>query len=343
MGGIVPIRVLADAIEILDQRALPQMTRYFRCDTGADVVAAIQSLAVRGAPAIAIAGLYGLWLDARTLNTGNDFFTNLRTRAQVLRAARPTAVNLMRALDDALKAVAELDPESAINSLRWMADRLAREEQARSQRMAAFGADLIPSSSAVLTHCNTGSLATMGLGTALGVIREAHRRTLIRQVWVDETRPLLQGARLTAWELQQDGIPATLITDSMAASLMSHGLVSAILVGADRIALNGDTANKIGTYGLAVLAHFHGIPFYVVAPMSTFDPAMPSGADIPIEERNPAEVRMVAGQMLAPEHFPAYNPAFDVTPGSLITAIVTDLGVLRPPYGTAIPELVARG
>lgn len=302
------------------------------------VVEAIQSLAVRGAPAIAVAGLYGIWLESLALQGERRYVESLEAAKNQIKHARPTAVNLSWAVDR-VWTMRPSDPHALPSYLRAAADHLYEEERARNQRMADLGSRLLGPGSRVLTHCNTGSLATIGVGTALGVIREAHAQGNIRHVWVDETRPLLQGARLTAWELLQDGIPATLITDNMGASLMAREQVDAVLVGADRIAGNGDTANKIGTYGLAIWAHFHQIPFYVVAPLSTIDRSLAHGGGIPIEERDADEVRTVRGQAIAPQGMNVYNPAFDVTPAALITAIVTDAGVVRRPYQTAIAEL----
>lgn len=339
---IEPIRRQNDAVEILDQRALPEDLRYLSCTRADDVIAAIQSLAVRGAPAIGVAGVYGLWLEARALTGHPDFMRRLREAKDRLQNARPTAVNLSWALDRTWYAVRNGEPTEVARMVQRAGDMLAEEERQRSARMAEAGAALIAPNTRVLTHCNTGSLATVGVGTALGVIREAYHQGKVDSVWVDETRPLLQGARLTAWELEQDNIPATLITDSMAAMLMAKGLVDAVVVGADRICANGDTANKIGTYSLAVLAHHHQVPFYVVAPMSTVDPHLDEGSAIPIEERAGDEVRTVRGTPVAPEAMRTYNPAFDVTPGTLITAIVTDRGVARVPYRLSLEELLAR-
>ncbi len=335
---IDPIRRYDNAIEILDQRRLPETVSYITCTRAATVVEAIQSLAVRGAPAIAVAGLYGVWLESLALQGDPRRGERLESAKDQIKNARPTAVNLSWAVDK-VWTTRPSDPRVLPSYLRAAADHLYEEERLRNQRMANLGSELLGPESRVLTHCNTGSLATIGVGTALGVIREAYAQGHLSHVWVDETRPLLQGARLTAWELLEDGIPATLITDSMAASLMARKQVDAVLVGADRIAANGDTANKIGTYGLAVWAHYHQIPFYVVAPLSTIDRSLAHGGGIPIEERDADEVRTVRGQAIAPQGMNVYNPAFDVTPAALITAIVTDAGVVRRPYQTAIAEL----
>jgi methylthioribose-1-phosphate isomerase len=290
-------------VVLLDQRRLPDEEVDLVCETAADVAEAIRTLAVRGAPAIGVAAAYGM---ALTALRGDD----LAEAERELASSRPTAVNLFWALEQMRD-----DPTPA------RARALHAEEVDRCKRMAAHAAELFAPGTRALTHCNAGGLATGGYGSAVGALRAAWERGLLASVLVDETRPLLQGARLTAWELEAVGIPHAVIADSAAASLMAQGEVDLIVTGADRIAANGDTANKIGTYSLAVLAKHHGIPFYVVAPTSTVDGATPTGADIPIEERDPAEVTT---------RFPARNPAFDVTPAALITAIVTEEGVRRP-------------
>jgi len=301
---------------LLDQRRLPDEVVELECRSAAEVAEAIRTLAVRGAPAIGVAAAYGYALAAAR---GED----LDEAADVLRRSRPTAVNLAWAL-------AELRPLGRdAGALAARARTLHREEVERCRTMAGHAAELFSPGDRALTHCNTGGLATGGYGTALGALRSAYARGLLAHVFVDETRPLLQGSRLTAWELERAGIPHSVIADSAAASLMAQGEVTHVLTGADRIAANGDTANKIGTYGLAVLARHHGIPFSVVAPTSTLDPAAPSGEAIPIEERSPAEVSA---------RFPARNPAFDVTPAALVAAIVTEEGVHRPPYEASLPR-----
>jgi len=290
-------------VVLLDQRRLPGERVELACATVDELVVAIRELAVRGAPAIGVAAAYGLALAAAR---GDD----LDGAARALAASRPTAVNLAWALEEMR---GDPSPEHA--------RRLHKEEVERCRAMAAHAAELFGPGTRALTHCNAGALATGGYGSAVGALRAAWERGLLAHVWVDETRPLLQGARLTAWELEAAGIPHAVIADSAAASLMASGEVDCVVTGADRIAANGDTANKIGTYSLAVLAAHHGIPFYVVAPTSTIDPETPSGAAIPIEERDGAEVT---------ERFAARNPAFDVTPAELITAIVTEHGVRQP-------------
>lgn len=303
------MRLEDDRVLLLDQRRLPEAEVELECRSATEVAEAIRSLAIRGAPAIGIAAAYGYALAAAH---GED----LGEAERVLRASRPTAVNLGWALD---RMRAEPTAEAA--------RRIHRDEVDRCRQMAQHAAELFAPGTRALTHCNTGALATGGYGTALGALRAAWERGLLRHVLVDETRPLLQGSRLTAWELEADGIPFSVIADSAAGAVMAAGEVDCVVTGADRIAANGDTANKIGTYGLAVLASHHGIPFYVVAPTSTVDPATPTGADIPIEEREAAELT---------GRFEARNPAFDVTPAALITAIVTERGVHRPPYNSAL-------
>ena len=317
MGELQPDRIVRledDAVVVLDQRRLPDAEVDLRCATAAEVAEAIRTLAVRGAPAIGIAAAYGLALAAAR---GED----LVEAHAVLLSSRPTAVNLRWALD----AMRE-DPS------RERAERIHADEVERCRAMGAHGLELFPEGARVLTHCNAGGLATGGYGTALGAVRAAFEAGRVEHVWVDETRPLLQGARLTAWELDALGIPHAVIPDGAAASFMARGEVDLVVTGADRIAANGDTANKIGTYSLAVLAAHHDLPLVVVAPTSTLDPATASGADIPIEERDPAEVTA---------RFPARNPAFDMTPAALVSAIVTERGVHRPPYTESLPRKAA--
>jgi methylthioribose-1-phosphate isomerase len=301
---------------------------------------------VRGAPAIGVTAAYGMVLGARAYQASDadGFVSHLETVEALLRSTRPTAVNLQWALDRTLaqgRAVAQRDGvHAAQRKLQELADAMAEEDIAANRQMGAFGLDLVPSGANVLTHCNAGALATVDYGTALGVVRAAHEAGRGIHVYVDETRPFLQGARLTAWELQQLGVPMTLITDNMAGHFMNRGKVDLVVVGADRIAANGDVANKIGTYSLAVLARENGIPFYVAAPASTIDLSLASGAEIPIEERSSAEVVQVFSQRIAPEGVTAAHPAFDVTPARLVTAIITEHGVLRAPYEPALAEAV---
>ena len=306
--AVEPLRFEGGALLVLDQRALPEAERWIRCETVEQVADCIRGMAVRGAPAIGLAAAYGMVLAE-----------DRETAAELLRSTRPTAVNLAWALEQCRDAA---DPLEA-------ARRLHREQDEADRRLAALGAELFGPGTRALTHCNAGALATGGYGTACGVLRAAWDSGRLAEVWVDETRPLLQGARLTAWELRRAGIPHRVVADSAAGSLMAQGLVDRVVVGADRIAANGDVANKVGTYPLAVLADRHGVPFYVAAPLSTIDTATPDGSAIPIEERDPAEL-LAEGD--------AFNPAFDVTPAELVTAIVTEAGVLEPPY----PESIAR-
>jgi methylthioribose-1-phosphate isomerase len=309
------IRLEEDRVVLLDQRRLPDEVAELECRSAAEVAEAIHVLAVRGAPAIGIAAAYGYALAARN---GDD----LEEAARVLASARPTAVNLAWAL-----AEVSSSPDPAAR-----ARELHDEEIDRCRRMAAHAAGLFAPGSRVLTHCNAGGLATGGYGSALGAIRRGWEDGLVRFVFAGETRPLLQGSRLTAWELDRLGIPHAVIADSAAGSLMASGEVDCVVTGADRIAANGDTANKIGTYGLAVLAWHHGLPLYVVAPTSTIDPSTRTGAEIPIEERDGAELSA---------RFSARNPAFDVTPAELVSAIVTEAGIHRAPYAESLPRVIA--
>jgi methylthioribose-1-phosphate isomerase len=310
---IEPLRFDGGALHVLDQRALPGEERWIRCETVEQVADCIRTLAVRGAPAIGLAAAYGLALAPPE---------ERHAAAELLRSTRPTAVNLAWALEQCRDAT----------DVSGVARRLHREQDEADRRLAALGAELFGEGTRALTHCNAGALATGGYGTACGVLRAAWEDGRLAEVWVDETRPLLQGARLTAWELRKAGIPHRVVADAAAGSLMARGEVDRVVVGADRIAANGDVANKVGTYPLAVLADRHGVPFYVAAPLSTIDAATPDGGAIPIEERDPSEV-VADGE--------AFNPAFDVTPAELVTAIVTEAGVLRPPYADSIAKALA--
>ena len=325
-----------DAVRIIDQRRLPEHVLERDLRTLEEVCEAIESLAVRGAPAIGIAGAMGLvvaMLPCRDASR-EAFVRRLRESADAIRRTRPTAVNLPWALDRMLRRAgsADGDPRTVIEQMRDEATRILEEDRAMCRRIGEHGLPFVHDGARILTHCNAGALATGGIGTALAPIylaAEAGRRV---EVVVDETRPLLQGSRLTAWELSQAGIPVTLITDNVAASLMRAGAVDLCLVGADRIAANGDVANKIGTYGVAVAAHHHGIPMYVAAPTSTFDADTPGGDAIAIEQRTADEVRRGFGTLTAPADVAVCNPAFDVTPASLVTAIISDAGVHHPPF-----------
>jgi methylthioribose-1-phosphate isomerase len=331
-------------LTLLDQTLLPREETYLEYTDPAHVALAIRDLVVRGAPAIGCAAAYGVAL-AAIRYTGDDpgeLSAAVREAMQALGRSRPTAVNLFWALDrmeDLLDSLREKQCEEIRDALENEAIRIFAEDLAACRTMGDFGAELIPGNAKILTHCNAGALATAGYGTALGVVRSAHRLGKVSMVWVDETRPVLQGARLTAWEMVREGIPATLITDSMAGAIMAAGDVDFVVVGSDRIAANGDVANKIGTYTVAVLARRHNIPFIVAAPVSTIDFRIPTGEDIPIEERDPVEVMGYGSERWAPEGVNIYNPAFDVTPAELVTAIVTEKGVLAPPYPQAIEAL----
>jgi len=316
-GEVQPIRWQGDRLELLDQRLLPDRTEYVACRSAEDVAQAIRDMVVRGAPAIGCAAAFGF-----VLGKGS------KEAYEILAKSRPTAVNLVWALERMKKA----------KDLEAQAIAIYDEDLAANRAIGRFGAELIRERSRVMTHCNTGALATAGYGTALGVIRASKGKNI--SVIANETRPYLQGARLTAWELVQEGIPCTLITDSMAGHLMSRGEVDVVIVGADRIAANGDVANKIGTYPLAVLAKRHGIPFYVAAPLSTFDPKIADGSHIPIEERPAAEVTGYRGTRWAPEGVSVRNPAFDVTPAELVTAIISEKGIASPPYLESIAALL---
>jgi methylthioribose-1-phosphate isomerase len=333
----------AHRLTILDQTLLPGEERWLELDTVEGVVEAIAMLRVRGAPAIGIAAAMGLVaaLRARTVGPRESFLRLVERDAATIRTARPTAVNLGWAMDRMLRRAASTPGEgrAVLAALEAEAQAIWDEDKEACRRMAEHGQKVLAGRTRgggapvnVLTHCNTGFLATGGVGTALGIVHLAAERGVPVHVWVDETRPLLQGSRLTAWELGKAGIPHTVITDGAAASLMAAGKVDVVVVGADRIARNGDTANKVGTFSLAVVARHHGVPFYVVAPFSTFDLACPSGDAIPIEQRGGAEVTRPLGRQAAPEGSAAYNPAFDVTNAELISGWVTERGILRPPF-----------
>lgn len=331
-----------ETVRVLDQRLLPAETSYLRCRDHHDVAVAIRDMAIRGAPAIGVAAALGLALAVRrTPGLTPDAF---QAACDELAATRPTAVNLFWAIARMRERFARetaLGGSGLADGMLEEALAIQSEDLAACRRMGDLGAELIPQDARLLTHCNAGALATAGYGTALGVVRSAAREGKVRLVYADETRPYLQGARLTAWELMQDGIPTTLIADNMAGHLMARGEVDAVIVGADRIAANGDVANKIGTYTVAVLARENGIPFYVAAPVSTFDLQTPTGAQIPIEERPPEEVTHHAGRRLAPEGVRVRNPAFDVTPSRYVTAIVCERGIARAPYAESLARLAS--
>jgi len=333
-------------LKLLDQSVLPHQTRVVACATADEVADAIRTMKVRGAPAIGAAAAYGLVLAAQTAAAADPpmLRAHLDTAARMLLGTRPTAVNLRWAVERMLAVAGRVAWRSGgdlVEALLAEAQRICEQDVRTNRAIGANGAALIRPGERILTYCNTGSLATVDYGTALGIIRAAHEQGKRIQVFVSETRPLLQGARLTAWEVLRYGIPATLIADNAAAWLMRQGLIDRVVVGADRVAANGDTANKIGTYGLAVLARAHEIPFLVAAPLSTVDFRAPDGSAIPIEERPPEEVTHVAGVPVAPEGIAAANPAFDITPHHLITAIVTEAGVATPPYTRSLLDLSA--
>jgi len=324
---------------MIDQRKLPMVEEYPVFKNYRDIAGAIRSMVVRGAPAIGVAAAMGIALGVRDSRAGNmselrEEFTEI---TEILASTRPTAVNLFWAIERMKRRFKEIATDSS--DKRVIADRLIHEALAiqaedieGNKRIGRFGQELLPNSGTILTHCNAGALATAGYGTALGVIRAAIENGKRLHVLADETRPFLQGARLTAWELWKDGIDVRVISDNMAGSFMRQGLIDAVIVGADRIAANGDVANKIGTYSLAVLARQHEIPFYVAAPLSTLDLGIPDGSSIPIEQRDPAEVTHIGGVRVVPDGVLVFNPAFDVTPNSFVTAIITDRGVAVPPY-----------
>ena len=326
-------------LHLLDQTVLPAETVYLAMATPEEVAAAIRRLAVRGAPAIGIAGAYGVLLGALSAGDAAGAVEEEARRAiKAIGESRPTARNLFWALErmeSALEA-GPREPARILSRLRETADEIAQEVIETDLTLARAGQEVIGEGARILTHCNSGPLAALRYGTAVGVFIEAHRLGNNIHVWVDETRPLLQGARLTTWELARAGVPYTLICDNMAGQVMKEGRIDLVMTGADRIAANGDSANKIGTYALAVLAHAHGIPFYIAAPGSTVDLSCPAEPDIVIEERDADEVRRCSGRLIAPADAPVYNPAFDVTPARYLDGIVTDRGVLRPPYSESL-------
>jgi methylthioribose-1-phosphate isomerase len=339
-----PIRWNGESLELLDQTRLPHEETWLSCSEPGEVADAIRRLAVRGAPAIGIAAAYGAALSVTGARCAEEADIRFGEACDLLGGTRPTAVNLGWALARARGAfeAARREGEDPFDALVALADSIHTDQMESDERMAELGAALVEPGSRVLTHCNTGPLATGGRGTAGGVIEAAWRDGKVELVWVDETRPLLQGARLTAWELGRAGVPFRVSPDNGAGILMARGLVDRVFVGADRIAANGDVANKVGTYTVAVLAHRHGVPFHVVAPLSTIDPRTDTGDSIEIEERGPAEVTEVLGATVAPVGADAVNFAFDVTPADLVTSIVTEAGVLEPPYKESISLALGR-
>ena len=331
-----------EALALLDQRLLPTREEFLLCRNTEDVVHALATMAVRGAPAIGVTAAWGCVLAALEAGQGPD--AGLEQLLERIASARPTAVNLRWAVERMRRLwTPGLTRTQLVAAWREAAAAMQREDIAANRAIGAFGAPLVPQGARIMTHCNAGALATAGYGTALGVIRAAWERDTSISVIANETRPFLQGARLTAYELAREGIPVRVACDNACGLLMRRGLVDCVVVGADRIAANGDTANKIGTYGVAILAREHGIPFYAAAPLSTFDPQTPDGTAVPIEERDAREVTHVGDAQITPDGVPVYNFAFDVTPAGLITAIITDKGVLRPPYDEAISGLFAQG
>jgi len=332
-----------DVIVMIDQRKLPGQEIYVRCRTAQEVARAIRTMVIRGAPAIGVAAAMGLALGAKksTAKGTRQFAVEFQKTCDMMAATRPTAVNLFWAIDRMKRAFAEgaqagESPDELAARLEREARMIHDEDLARCRAMGGFGAHVVPDGARVLTHCNAGALATAGYGSALGVIRAAVEQGKKIAVFADETRPFLQGARLTAWELVRDGINTTVITESMAGPLMRAGEVDLVVVGADRIAANGDTANKIGTYTVAVLAHEHKVPFYVAAPLSTIDLSTPDGDQIPIEERDGREITHIGSSRLTPEGAKIRNPAFDVTPHRYIAGIITEKGIVRPPFADTL-------
>lgn len=335
------IRWQGNSLALLDQTRLPVEEVWNTYTDYRKVADAIRRLVVRGAPAIGVAAAYALCLAAMEYKGQNpeEFQKSMAAASAELAASRPTAVNLFWALDRMGLALGAAGcGAEALPILIREAEAIHREDVVMNRAIGAAGAAIVPHGARILTHCNAGAIATGGYGTALGVVRSAFTQGKVEMVYCDETRPLLQGARLTAWELVKDGIPATLITDNMAASLMAQGKIDLVLLGCDRMAANGDFANKIGTYGVAVLAHYHGIPFYSVLPSSTIDLSIPDGSHIPIEQREASEVTHFAGVRTAPEGVGVYNPAFDVTPHRLLTGIITEKGVIHPPFAEQLAE-----
>ena len=331
-------------LKLLNQAKLPLSVEYVDCKTHKEVAEAIKNMIVRGAPAIGVTAAYGMALAAKEFmeKPKNDFMDDLYNAGELLKSTRPTAVNLFWAVDKMYKTAK--DNETASNKdislmLEKAAINIHEEDIALNKSIGRYGVEIVPEEAVIMTHCNAGALATAGYGTALGVIRAAFEKGILKKVFACETRPLLQGARLTAWELHQDKIPVTLVADSVAGYLMGQGQIDIIVVGADRIARNGDAANKIGTYSLAILANYHNIPFFIAAPYSTIDMGMATGKEIIVEERHCNEVRHIHGVKVIPEEIQAYNPAFDVTPNKLITGIITDKGILTAPYEKEIERL----
>lgn len=338
------IKLENDTLILLDQRKLPEKLEFFKASDYQEVAFAISDMVVRGAPAIGATGAYGVYLAALEYDdlSENEFLSQMQDAIEYLNQARPTAVNLSWAthrMFNIIKKNSGQDRQALIRLLEQEANNIAREDVEINKTMARHGDKIVPVSANILTHCNTGALATVDYGTALGVIREAHRNNKNIHVYADETRPRLQGARLTAFELVKENIPATLIADSVAATLIRDGKIDLILVGADRVAANGDIANKIGTYMLSELARVHSVPFYVVAPRSTIDYNLDHGDLIEIEERSPDEVKKIGSEVIAPDEIDVYNPAFDITPAENVTGIITEYGIVEPPFVSGLREI----
>jgi methylthioribose-1-phosphate isomerase len=333
-------------IVMVDQRKLPGQEVYVHCKTAPEVARAIKNMVIRGAPAIGVSAAMGIALGMRRSKASGtrQFAVEFNKTCDLMAGTRPTAVNLFWAIDRMKRVLATgVQAGQSVAELKDLLEQEARaihdEDLESCRAMGRFGADIVPDGARILTHCNAGALATAGYGTALGVIRAAAERGKVRQVFADETRPFLQGARLTAWELVRDHVPTTVIAESMAGPLMQRGDIDVVVVGADRIAANGDVANKIGTYTVAMMANAHDIPFYVAAPLSSIDLATASGDDIPIEQRNPRELTHLGPTQLAPDGASVWNPAFDVTPARLIAGIITERGIARPEYSESLRRL----
>lgn len=337
-----------DAVTMIDQRLLPVKEVYVKCKTYQEVAEAIREMIIRGAPAIGVAAAMGIALGAQNIKAKGfeEFYNEYEVICDHLAGTRPTAVNLFWAVDRMKRFCVE-HKKAPVERLKGLIKdeglRIYEEDLEINRKIGINGNEIIPNGAGILTHCNAGALATAGYGTALGVVRAAYEAGKGIQVFADETRPFLQGARLTAWELMKDNIPVTLITDNMAGYFMKKGMIDLVIVGADRIAGNGDTANKIGTYSVAILAKEHNIPFYVAAPISTLDLSLKSGDEIPIEERNIREVTHVFDRQIAPEGVKVLNPAFDVTPNRYIAAIITENGIVRAPFDTGLRDIVGKG
>lgn len=330
--------------KMVDQTVVPYEYKFVNITTGEDMFHAIRNMIVRGAPAIGIAGAHGVILfaqeGAKEISSREEFVNWLLEKAEYMKTSRPTAVNLMWAVEKQEEVIknSKSDIQGIIEELKANAIKLENEDIEINKKIGDYGAEVVPKSATILTHCNAGALATVGYGTALGVVRSAYAKDNTIQVFADETRPRQQGARITTFELAMDGIPVTLITDGMCSYFMSKGMIDMVVVGADRIAANGDTANKIGTYTVAIAAKYHNVPFYIAAPLSTIDTSIKSGAEIPIEERSHEEVTHINGKRICAEGINVINPGFDVTPHELIAGIITEKGILRPDYNKSIAE-----